>query len=99
MYLGHHCRRTGIYFSENSRETQVAGSAGTFDPIETATTEVARKIGRREKLTCDPWILSMIESYELDLLAEPSQDFRPKPLWLEHTMDVKLQSALQEFRE
>ncbi|MCP3933699.1 MAG: hypothetical protein GY705_31925, partial [Bacteroidetes bacterium] len=60
---------------------------------------VSRCIEKWEQLTCDPWILNMIEGYELDFLAEPSQDFRPKPLRLESKMEEKLQDALREFLE
>ena len=36
-----------------------------------------------EKITCDPWILNLIEGYEIDFKKKPYQEFRPHPLKLD----------------
>ncbi len=58
---------------------------------------VSRCLDKWEKITTDQWILRLIEGYEIDFVAEPYQNFRPRPLRLDAGTESKLQQALVEY--
>ncbi len=57
---------------------------------------IANCLEKWEKITCDPWILKLIEGYEIEFLDEPYQTFRPQPLRMERNTALKLEKALEE---